>query len=91
MKFRKEPFIYATAFFAGIISEFVGFQIEQWMILGGVPARIGFPVSLLIFITFPFLTTGIIIYKTTRDYTAAVIISTMVIPGTLVLINYSGI
>ncbi len=88
---RKEPIIYPLAFLAGIISEFIGFQVEQWMIRFGVPARIGFPVSLLVFVFFPFLTTGVIVYKTTRNYVNAIILSTVVIPATLALIKFLGI
>ncbi len=91
MKIKKGPFLYAVALFVGILSEFVGFQIEQSMIQGGLPARIGFPVSLIIFMVFPFLTTGVLIFKATRDYFAAVILSTMVIPATLAIIKYFGL
>ncbi|MFQ5815370.1 MAG: hypothetical protein ACE5G7_02620 [Candidatus Hydrothermarchaeaceae archaeon] len=91
MKIQKGPLLYAIALLVGIISEFVGFQMEQWMILTGVPANIGFPVSLLVFIVFPFHTTGVITYYTTREYFAAAILSTMVMPATVALINYLGI
>ncbi len=88
MRIKKGPLLYSIAFLAGIISEFVGFQLEQWMIRAAWPARIGFPVSLFIFTIFPYLSTGVIVYKTTKDVFAALVLSTMVIPATLAIITY---
>ncbi|MEE9594723.1 MAG: hypothetical protein V3V92_04920 [Candidatus Hydrothermarchaeales archaeon] len=91
MRVKKGPLLYSIAFLVGIIAEFVGFQVEQWMIQSALPARIGFPVSLAVFIIFPYLSTGVIVYKTTKDFFAAAILSTMVIPATLALITYFGL
>ncbi len=81
------PLIYVAAIILGVIAEFMGFEIEQWMIHGGISAKVGFPVSLLIFTLVPFLTTGFVVYKATRDYFLAVILSTLVIPVTLALVK----
>ncbi len=85
------PIVYIIAVFVGVIAEFLGFQVEQLMIVRGIPANIGFPVSLVMFLLIPFISTGLIVYKVTKDYFATVILSTLVIPATLALLKMTGI
>lgn len=68
------------AFLAGLVIEYLVFQLELTLMILGFQANTGFYVMLGLFLISPFLVTGGIIYYFQRDAMKALIVSAAVIP-----------
>ncbi len=88
---EKNPAIYVAAIAIGVVVEYLGILFERVMITQRMPAQFGFPLSGLIFVLSPFLSTGIIIYVYTRSVLSSAVASALVIPAFLLTIAILGI
>jgi hypothetical protein len=84
----KKTLFYLSALLLGILVEVFGIFLEQQMMILGLPAFIGFSISLIFFIVAPPLVVGAYFYFFKKDILKGLFLGALAVPLSMILIPY---